>query len=84
MNSSPRSFGTTSPSTAQLVDVPLGDESFVSYASNGSEQATNKDMTPTVQRIDLPVLAVPTEALHSKDSNLFQVRRLKSHRRFAL
>ncbi len=79
MDSSPRSFETTSPST-QLVDVPLGDESIVSYASNGSEQATNKDMTPTVQRIDLPVLAVPT----AKDSNLFQVRRLKSHRRFAL
>jgi hypothetical protein len=83
MDSSPRSFETTIPST-QLVDVPLGDESIVSYASNGSEQATNKDMTPTVQRIDLPVLAVPTEALHSKYSNLFQVRRLKSHRRFAL
>jgi hypothetical protein len=83
MNSSPRSFGTTSPST-QLVDVPLGDESFVSYTSNGSEHATNKDMTPTVQRFDLSVLAVPTEALHSKDSNLFQVRRLKSQRRFTL
>mmetsp|Transcript_19568 Transcript_19568/g.35506 ORF Transcript_19568/g.35506 Transcript_19568/m.35506 type:complete len:275 (-) Transcript_19568:331-1155(-) len=69
MHSSPRSFGTTSPST-QLVDVPRGDESFVSFASTENEQATNKDVTLTVQQIALPVLAVPTEDLHSEYSNL--------------
>ncbi len=81
MHSSPRSFWTTSPST-QLVDVPRGDESFVSFASTENEQATNKDVTLTLQQIALPVLAVPTEGLHSEYSNLFQVRHQKSQRRF--
>jgi hypothetical protein len=41
-------------------------------------------MTPTVQRIDLPVLAVPTEALHSKDSNLFQCSVLVQKNKFVM